>query len=504
MVLIRVGSPVAAIGELSRMSGGGDGIRGAAGAAEAGVGGAKGILGAGRARGTAVVVGWDVIKKMIWGKGGGNVAGGGVACEVGGDRLARFVAGLRYVEPGVRVVGMAGAGIGAISGGSGGGGFDVIVPAESDAGVVGRAIRGEAVTILDSGGLAGEETRGRSEESVDEGGVDLTDSVADMLSPVMTGEGEVEGVGDRAVLEGLICGADIRPLCLKLIESRMGLVVRFVETRDEAVPEGPCAAVVRDGVRFGWLAAGVGESDRSGEMGERGGSGAEKGGTKGNESPGGSGEQGASAGAVAGLCEHAAWLGGWLYLRELHIRLRRAAFTDPLTGAWNRRYFDRFLTAAIGNARGHRRNVTLLVFDIDNFKSYNDSYGHGAGDEILVEAVRLMRSVIRPTDRVCRIGGDEFAVVFHDPHGAREPGSVSNINVREVAERFRVQLAQHRFPKLSSAAPGTLTISGGMASFPWDGTGVAELLARADQLAMEAKAGGKNCITFGRGTDLLG
>jgi len=104
----------------------------------------------------------------------------------------------------------------------------------------------------------------------------------------------------------------------------------------------------------------------------------------------------------AALEPHAKWLAGWLRLDEQQRELRKAALTDPLTGAWNRRYFDRFLDAAIERALEHRRSVTLLVFDIDDFKRFNDQFGHAAGDEILIETVALMTSVIRPTDRVCR------------------------------------------------------------------------------------------------------
>ena len=119
--------------------------------------------------------------------------------------------------------------------------------------------------------------------------------------------------------------------------------------------------------------------------------------------------------------QEGAKIAGWILLAAQHDQLRRAAFTDELTGAFNRRYFNRFLAAAMEQARDKRHTVTLLVFDIDNFKTYNDKYSHAAGDEILVEAVRLLTSVIRPSDRVCRVGGDEFVVIFHDPEGPRKP-----------------------------------------------------------------------------------
>jgi diguanylate cyclase (GGDEF)-like protein len=195
----------------------------------------------------------------------------------------------------------------------------------------------------------------------------------------------------------------------------------------------------------------------------------------------------------------AAWLAGWVALAQQQDQLRRAAFTDELTGAWNRRYFHRFLGAAIDQARAARHPVTLLYFDIDNFKTYNDRYGHAAGDEILVQAVKLLSSVIRPSDRVCRIGGDEFGVVFHDPEGPRAPGAQGPASIAQIAARFQRQICEHRFPKLAGEAPGTLTISGGMATFPWDGASVQELLDRADQLALQSKRQGKNVITFGPG-----
>lgn len=202
------------------------------------------------------------------------------------------------------------------------------------------------------------------------------------------------------------------------------------------------------------------------------------------------------------LTPHARWLAGWMRLRDQQNQLRHAAFTDPLTSAWNRRYLDRFLSGAIESAREQRWSVTVLMFDIDDFKKYNDEYGHDAGDEILSEVVRLLRTVTRPTDKVCRIGGDEFAVVFHEPEGPRSPDSKHPTTVSAITQRFQQQVTGHRFPKLSGCAPGTLTISGGLATFPWDGQTPAELLARADERAMESKRQGKNSITIGPGAIL--
>jgi diguanylate cyclase (GGDEF)-like protein len=193
----------------------------------------------------------------------------------------------------------------------------------------------------------------------------------------------------------------------------------------------------------------------------------------------------------------AAWLAGWLSLEARQGDLVTQANTDPLTGAWNRRSFDASLEEAIGHARAARRDLSVLVFDIDNFKQYNDQHGHDAGDEILREVVRLLRSVIRPTDRVCRVGGDEFAVIFDDPAGPREPTSRHPRTVVDVAHRFQKQVAAQRFPKLGDDAPGRLSVSGGLATFPWDGLDGPALLRAADQRAIEGKRQGKNVIELG-------
>ena len=195
----------------------------------------------------------------------------------------------------------------------------------------------------------------------------------------------------------------------------------------------------------------------------------------------------------------AAWLARWLALEAHVTRLREMAFRDSLTGAYNRRYFDRFLDHALQQAHHRRQQVTLMVFDIDDFKLYNDRHGHAAGDEILREAVRLMRSAVRGHDVVARIGGDEFAVVFWDPEGPRERGSSHPDDVLAAARRFQKAIVTHEFPKLAQDAPATLTISAGLAGYPWDGRTPAELLEVADQMALQSKRQGKNAITFGPG-----
>ncbi len=194
----------------------------------------------------------------------------------------------------------------------------------------------------------------------------------------------------------------------------------------------------------------------------------------------------------------AAWLGRWLAMEKKKNELWQLAMRDELTGVWNRRYFNDVLDRILQRAAQERFNVTLMVFDIDDFKSYNDRYGHGAGDEILREAARLMVSVVREHDIVARIGGDEFGVIFWESERPRHPDSHHPHDVVQAAKRFQRAICEHRFPKLEDG-PATLSVSGGLAGFPWDGRTPQELLELADQMALRSKQQGKNAFTFGPG-----
>ncbi len=195
----------------------------------------------------------------------------------------------------------------------------------------------------------------------------------------------------------------------------------------------------------------------------------------------------------------AGWLSRWLELARRHELYRTQSRTDELTGALNRRGMFESLDAVLATARERRRPVTVMAFDIDDFKRFNDRFGHEAGDIILQETVTLLRSVTRRTDQVCRVGGDEFAVVFSDPDGPRVAGSSMPHDVEVIARRFQEQVQRMRFPKLGIDAPGQVSFSAGLASFPWDASDAAGLLRVADQRALESKRRGKNHVTLGPG-----
>ncbi|MHC4359398.1 MAG: GGDEF domain-containing protein [Planctomycetota bacterium] len=192
------------------------------------------------------------------------------------------------------------------------------------------------------------------------------------------------------------------------------------------------------------------------------------------------------------------------YATEQRIRqLEEMAITDELTGLKNRRYIWEFARQIIEHAKQTNGRVTLLVFDIDNFKHYNDVYSHSAGDEILKQAAVLMQRSCRGHDVVGRIGGDEFAVIFwDDPKRKTGPSEDERRSAQAdhpkeaifIAKRFRRELNKAELPLLGEEGKGVLAISGGLASFPRDGLTIQQLFGQADKALLDAKRSGKNRI----------
>ncbi len=194
------------------------------------------------------------------------------------------------------------------------------------------------------------------------------------------------------------------------------------------------------------------------------------------------------------LRHYARLFGAILMAHHRQTQTQRQATTDPVSGLRNRRYLDQFLPHLLDRAGKQRFRVTMLMFDIDNFKRYNDTYGHTAGDEVIREIGRLMQRCCRKHDVVTRFGGDEFAVVFWDADQPRKAGSQHPSDPLTVVDRFRDALTTHHFPSLGPEARGQLTISGGLAGFPWEASGPEELIRKADGALLQAKRQGKNRV----------
>ena len=171
-----------------------------------------------------------------------------------------------------------------------------------------------------------------------------------------------------------------------------------------------------------------------------------------------------------------------------HLRLSvtqtiEMAVTDGLTGLHNRRYLDSHLQTLFDRAVARRRPLSLMITDIDRFKSVNDTYGHDGGDEVLREFARRLRKNVRGIDLACRYGGEEFVVVMPDTEAAI---------AEKVAERVRAEIADTAFSIGEQRV--TVTVSAGVSSLKKGVDTVAELLKRADVALYEAKSGGRNRV----------
>lgn len=114
------------------------------------------------------------------------------------------------------------------------------------------------------------------------------------------------------------------------------------------------------------------------------------------------------------MTDHSTNLPLWLAI----LSLSEQATRDWLTGLYNRRYFEETLADHIAAANRYKRDLSLVLFDIDGFKQINDAQGHEAGDEVLKEFAELLTATARKADMVCRYGGDEFAVILPETSGA--------------------------------------------------------------------------------------
>jgi two-component system cell cycle response regulator len=155
---------------------------------------------------------------------------------------------------------------------------------------------------------------------------------------------------------------------------------------------------------------------------------------------------------------------------------------DALTGAFNKRRFDDAFPAEVARASSGKRPLSLVLFDIDFFKSINDGYGHSAGDAVLRELTTVARSCIDDADLLARVGGEEFAILI--------PSALDT--AREKAERLRSAVAGHAFEWDRERIP--VTISLGVAELA-SGEEPQKLYSRADMLLYISKGGGRNRVS---------
>jgi two-component system, cell cycle response regulator len=162
-----------------------------------------------------------------------------------------------------------------------------------------------------------------------------------------------------------------------------------------------------------------------------------------------------------------------------------ASNNDGLTGLFNHAYFKRYLELEVKRSQRHNHPTSLVLLDIDNFKAKNDTYGHAAGDQVLAELSRRLRTCIREIDVPARYGGEEFVIVlpYTDITGATV-----------VAERVRATIAAESFPVGRPESLVPVTVSVGVAACPRDAQAAADLVQAADDSLYRAKREGKNRV----------
>lgn len=172
------------------------------------------------------------------------------------------------------------------------------------------------------------------------------------------------------------------------------------------------------------------------------------------------------------------------------LQLESLAATDPLTGLANRRKFDECIEHEVARANRKRSGIALLIIDIDDFKPFNDHYGHGKGDDCLVRVARLLRQCVgRATDTVSRLGGEEFGVVLPETGGE---GALSLAN--DIITLFNKEKIPHHY----ATQHNYLTVSVGVGVLDYSKLGEAlidprSLIDIADEALYRAKENGRNC-----------
>ena len=173
---------------------------------------------------------------------------------------------------------------------------------------------------------------------------------------------------------------------------------------------------------------------------------------------------------------------------QLKDILRDQAIRDPLTELYNRRFMLEAFEQALNRAERHKSCLAVLMIDLDHFKNFNDSYGHEAGDKVLVMVAKQFKINLRLEDIACRYGGEEFCILCPDT-GVRE--------AHVLAEKLRKCVAEQKI-KYQDNYLEKVTLSIGISIYPNHGNSSNELIQQADKALYNAKDQGRNCTVVTR------
>lgn len=169
-------------------------------------------------------------------------------------------------------------------------------------------------------------------------------------------------------------------------------------------------------------------------------------------------------------------------------KMYNAALRDPLTKVYNKKYFLDQLGTEVSYAKRHSTPLSLLIFDLDHFKNINDTYGHVAGDQVLIELAQLVQGMLRSEDVFARYGGEEFVVILR------------GINIEDaglLAERLRAAVEERAFMFDDRKLP--VAVSGGVAAYDEELSDPLALVEAADEALYAAKKAGRNRVLVNHG-----
>lgn len=161
--------------------------------------------------------------------------------------------------------------------------------------------------------------------------------------------------------------------------------------------------------------------------------------------------------------------------------------TDWLTKLWNHGHFQTVLSRELPKARENGTHLSLIMIDIDDFKNYNDRFGHVSGDVVIRGIADILVEASRKKDYVCRYGGEEFSIIL--PQATKE-------DAKNIAQRLRSKVRQRKFPKQEIQPQKVFTLSCGVATYPQDAHNKDSLIRNADAALLQAKRTGKDKIVL--------
>lgn len=168
---------------------------------------------------------------------------------------------------------------------------------------------------------------------------------------------------------------------------------------------------------------------------------------------------------------------------RIYSEIKKLSVRDGLTGLYNRRYMEEFLTLQFAHAIRNSGPLSAIMIDLDDFKKINDTLGHAAGDHVLREIAILLNTCVRNGDVVCRYGGEEFALILP---------SATTVQASEIAKRIQEKLKEARL--IFESTPISMTMSMGIAAYPKQANDELSLIVQADTALYNAKHDGKNRI----------